>query len=51
MHERLVTKLNDLSQGFKPEMLDELVTFLHNWLINHILNDDKRYFDFANSRK
>jgi len=50
IHENLITTLNDLAQGFQPEMLNELITFLHNWLINHILNDDKQYFDFVHSR-
>ena len=48
-HERLISELNDLAQGFKPEMLDDLVLFLNNWLVNHVMNDDKRYFDFARS--
>lgn len=47
MHEQLITQLNKLSEGFRPEMMDELVTFLHNWLVNHVFKEDKKYFDFV----
>ena len=48
-HEQLLSRLNDLAEGFQPEMMDDLVLFFNNWLVNHVLHDDKRYFDFARS--
>jgi hemerythrin len=50
-HEALITKLNDLSKDFTPDKIEELVTFLHNWLVNHVLFDDKKYFDFNRKKK
>lgn len=48
-HEHLITDLNALSQDFVPEKLDALIAFLHTWLVNHVLHEDKAYFRFARS--
>lgn len=48
-HERLLSHLNELAQGFQPDRMNDLVVFFNNWLVNHVLNDDRRYFDFARS--
>jgi len=49
LHDRLITDLNSISKDFSNESFDEFKTFLHTWLIDHILNKDKKYFAFANA--
>lgn len=46
-HENLITELNQLSEGFDRENFNTIATFLHEWLIRHVLVDDKKYFIFA----
>lgn len=47
LHNRLISTLNDYSADFKSRSFSELITFLHTWLIRHILLEDKKYFDHA----
>ncbi len=49
MHEQLITRLNDLSDGFTPDMIDELARFLHDWILNHLLKEDHQYFVYVRS--
>jgi hemerythrin len=53
LHEDLITQLNDLSS--QPLDTDEAVygfkKFVYNWLIDHILEEDNKYFLFIENRK
>lgn len=52
-HELLTKQATDLAKQFqagKPVLTVELMTFLKNWLSNHILGTDKRYGPYLNSK-
>ena len=48
MHNGLITRLNEIvEKDFgSDESFNRFKAFLYDWLINHILNQDKKYFDF-----
>lgn len=48
-HEELIENLNRLSKDFDPDNLKELAAFLHEWLVTHVLVEDKKYFTFTRS--
>lgn len=48
-HENLISELNQLTEGFDRENFDIIAAFLHEWLVKHVLMDDKKYFIFAKS--
>jgi hemerythrin len=49
IHDDMITEFNTLSENFRPEMVDKLVLFLHNWLLNHVMNEDAKYAAYAKS--
>ena len=48
MHNRLITRLNEIAErDFESdESFNQFKAFLYDWLIDHILNQDKKYFDY-----
>lgn len=46
--QRVVTLRDGLRDG-RLVSREELLTFLNNWLVNHILHTDKRFAEFLNS--
>jgi len=53
MHDELITRLNEIAEKDfgTDESFNEFKMFLYDWLINHILNQDKKYFDFYKNVK
>ena len=51
LHNQLISNLNKFSAEFKSRSLSEFTTFLHTWLIRHVLLEDKKYFDYAQCRQ
>jgi len=51
LHDKFITDLNSISENFSSESFEEFKRFLYSWLIDHILNEDNKYFLFSNSRK
>jgi hemerythrin-like metal-binding domain len=52
-HALFITKVNGFIQEFHANNLslnEEMLAFLKNWLINHIMQTDKRYGAFLNER-
>ncbi len=49
-HENLISDLNEISiQKFDDEkIIHEFKKFFYNWLIDHIMHKDKKFFDFVN---
>lgn len=52
LHNGLVTGLNNLiKKPFDTNIgLEELKKFVYNWIIDHILNHDMKYFEFFQER-
>ena len=53
VHDSLSKKVFDLNaeyQAGKPVLTVQLMNFLKDWLINHILGTDKKYSAFLNSK-
>ena len=53
VHDSLSKKVLDLNaeyQAGKPVLTVQLMNFLKDWLINHILGTDKKYSAFLNSK-
>ncbi|MFP4548408.1 MAG: bacteriohemerythrin [Fidelibacterota bacterium] len=50
LHDKLIAKLGDISADFikNEDEFAAFKNFLYQWLIDHILYEDKKYFDFAN---
>ena len=48
MHNELITRLNEIAEKDfgTDESFDRFKAFLYDWLVNHILNQDKKYFDY-----
>jgi hemerythrin len=52
-HAGLVTQVEDLQSriaGGTSIPADEILTFLHGWIVKHILIEDRRYGEFLNER-
>lgn len=54
-HEKLIKTLGDLQQQFEEEksglmIVLKIQNFLRSWLINHILESDKKYGPYLNSK-
>lgn len=52
-HEKLVKQVLDLQQKFKSGhsiLSNEVMTFLKNWLVNHIQGEDKKYGAHLNAK-
>ncbi|MBI3592188.1 MAG: hemerythrin family protein, partial [Nitrospirae bacterium] len=52
-HDNLTKQALDLQKQHKegkPVLTIELMTFLKNWLSNHIMGTDKKYSPFLNSK-
>jgi len=52
-HDKLTTQVKDFQSKFregKSTITYELMDFLSDWLINHILDSDKKYSAYLNSR-
>ena len=49
LHEQLIADLNKRveKQIDTQEKLNDFVLFVYNWIVDHILNQDKKYFEFA----
>ena len=51
LHDKFITDLNLIAENFSNESFEKFKSFLYSWLIQHILNEDNKYFLFSNSRK
>ena len=53
MHDGLIARLNDIvEKDFgTDESFRRFKAFLYDWLINHILNQDRKYFDYYKNVK
>ena len=49
LHENFITELNNISSEpiDSDERLHTLKKFIYDWLINHIMYEDKKYFQFS----
>jgi hemerythrin-like metal-binding protein len=48
-HEKFVVKVSEMLNDFKENriiVLDDIIIFLKDWLLNHIATIDKVYFEF-----
>jgi hemerythrin len=48
-HNKFKNQLSDLMQNYlsgEPHVNTDIVLFLRDWLINHILKDDKKFADY-----
>ena len=53
LHRLFVKRTNDFLDRYASErgaIAEELLTFLKDWFINHIVKIDKKYSDFMNSK-
>ena len=52
LHDNIITQLNKISS--QPLDTDEAIygfkKFIYNWLIDHILNEDNKYFQFNKNK-
>ena len=53
LHDALITKLNDVSSQSlgNDEAISSFKEFIFNWLCNHIMTEDNKYFQFSKSQK
>lgn len=51
LHEKFITDLNTLTSDYRDDFMEKLISFLHTWLIDHVLNEDNKYFVFANENQ
>lgn len=51
LHETFITNLNTMTDNQGENLLKEVKRFLQNWLIDHILNEDKQYFEYVKNKK
>jgi hemerythrin len=53
-HDFFIKRLNKIDrpgiENIQPEVLDELIVFLTDWIATHILQNDMKYKDFLNSK-
>lgn len=52
-HANFVAKLKDMCSAFKsqePDIEQQVLSFLKNWLVHHILDSDQAYSDFLNDK-
>lgn len=51
-HKRLLGQIRELEERLAAKTItaDELLSFLHNWIANHILMEDRRYSAFVNEK-
>ncbi|RAU22091.1 cyclic nucleotide-binding protein [Paramagnetospirillum kuznetsovii] len=51
-HKRLLAQIRELEERLVAESMpaDELLAFLHDWIVNHILVEDRRYSAFVNEK-
>ena len=52
-HQFFINKVNDFYRGFSLDedtLTEEMLYFLKNWLLKHIMETDKRYGPFLNER-
>ena len=50
LHDNFISELNSISKDFSSDSFDEFKNFLFTWLVDHILNEDNKYFIFANQK-
>ncbi len=51
LHDKFIADLNLISKDFTKDSLDALRSFLYSWLIDHVLNEDNKYFLFSNCQE
>jgi len=53
LHDELITKLSEISLNFiKTEQeFTDFKNFIYNWITQHILADDMKYFEFEKLKK
>ena len=51
-HRRLMAQVRELEERLSAATItaDEVLTFLQDWIVNHILMEDRRYAPFINSK-
>ena len=49
LHDNLITKLSEISVNFiqNGEDFQKFKDFVYAWLNNHVLKEDKKYFEFS----
>ena len=49
LHDKLITDLSRIVEGRidNQDKLNEFIMFVYTWIMDHILNYDKKYFDFV----
>ena len=53
LHNKLLSDLNTVSEDFdqKSDSVEKFKAFFFTWLTDHILQQDKKYFDFSHQDK
>ena len=53
LHDKLLSDLNTIAEKFdrKSDALEKFRSFLFTWLTDHILQQDKKYFEFSRRKK
>jgi len=53
LHSQLITQMNTVvSKGFHtPESIDAFKKFMFHWLVDHIMEEDKKYSNFTKEKK
>jgi len=53
LHNNLLSDLNVITDDFfeKSDSFEKFKAFFYNWLIDHILQHDKKYFKFTHQNK
>lgn len=52
-HQYFITKVGEFNRGFNLDqdtLTEDMLDFLKNWLLKHIMETDKRYGPFLNER-
>lgn len=53
LHNKLLSDLNAITENFfaKKDAFEDFKSFLYNWLVEHVLQRDKKYFAFARQHR
>jgi len=47
LHNKFITDLNLITKDFTDDSFYEFKSFLNSWLIDHVLTEDSKYFDYS----
>ncbi len=53
LHNKMITDLNSITEAFSDNInsFEEIKIFLYSWWVDHILHQDKKYFNFTRTVK